>query len=700
MRLVRVAGASLLLAAGLQVMAIPAASAAAPAEIAVIPGTPGMTNAGVTLNRGILRHIQAQTVAGSDTPSYQLFNHAIGPGDDSAPDADGGILRNPLPCQTGIACVRAVDSFATGMAYLGTDAAGAVRIQYRKDKKTVNEPFDVVGTGAALVDASPTNILVDDAGPQQTLRNTSGFRWSVPDGPAALWFKTLWTNGPAGRLTATTYQTTPWTETVASGATCAIDELQAAQRYVLWSCGDNGEEGIGVVDRVRNRTVNLPAGRYLLGDGYAVRHDAATGDLLRYDLTGDALGEPARVGAFARGSLADDRGITWAVDRFSGHIAWVDAANAVHIVDSAVRRSPAMVGEVVASFSTADPSQPVSARGIFAMTRPVDSWTLTVTRVKTGETVATVTGGPQRATIVPRWDGRLPSGAKAPSGDYRSTLVATADGVSTPSPRYWISVSCGTPAFRSILCNGRPTVLGVRADDGGQWMMVYDGMMHVYGALDTWDLGTGRAEQTSAIVPFGDLNGDDHNDLLTRNGVGALTVHYGNGSPSFKYRPTKVVGTGWNGMRHILTSGDVTGDNIPDVLAVDAAGVMRRYNGTAAGGIANGVVVPGTWAYPKLIGAGDVTSDNKADLYGMNAAGQLELHPGTGNGTFGPAQRIGTGWSHYTILSGGDVTDDNRNDLLARDNYGTFWLYPGNGDGGFGARKQLDTDYQKYVGLY
>jgi hypothetical protein len=79
------------------------------------------------------------------------------------------------------------------------------------------------------------------------------------------------------------------------------------------------------------------------------------------------------------------------------------------------------------------------------------------------------------------------------------------------------------------------------------------------------------------------------------------------------------------------------------VLAVDAAGVMRLYNGTAAGGVASGVVVPGVWAYPKLIGPGD----GKADLYGVNAAGQLELRPGTGTGTgtgtFGPAQRVGTG---------------------------------------------------------
>jgi hypothetical protein len=49
-----------------------------------------------------------------------------------------------------------------------------------------------------------------------------------------------------------------------------------------------------------------------------------------------ATGTDATVATIARGTPADQRGITWAVDRFGGDIAYVDAANAVHVVDSGV----------------------------------------------------------------------------------------------------------------------------------------------------------------------------------------------------------------------------------------------------------------------------------------------------------------------------------------------------------------------------
>jgi hypothetical protein len=230
---------------------------------------------------------------------------------------------------------------------------------------------------------------------------------------------------------------------------------------------------------------------------------------------------------------------------------------------------------------------------------------------------------------------------------------------------------------------------------------VTNGVIRDHGATESWYLNAGTSPVTTAIVPFGDLNRDGHNDLLSRTNTGALVVHYGIGQPSFgSGRVTRTIGTGWGGFRQIVTSGDLTGDGIPDVLAQDSAGVLRRFNGTAAGGLANGVTVAGTWSHPKLVGPGDVTGDGQADLYAVTSAGQLDLFPGTGTGTFGPARRIGTGWSPYTLVGIGDTNEDLRNDLVARDAAGTFWLYPGNGAGGFGTRQQLATGFQRYQGLY
>jgi hypothetical protein len=96
---------------------------------------------------------------------------------------------------------------------------------------------------------------------------------------------------------------------VPTGASCAATDVQATDLYVFWSCGSNGPAG--VYDLVSGSTTAMPAGQYLLGEGYVVRHEAD-------------------------GDLTDDRGITWTVDKHSGDVAYVDSQNAVHIVDPGV----------------------------------------------------------------------------------------------------------------------------------------------------------------------------------------------------------------------------------------------------------------------------------------------------------------------------------------------------------------------------
>jgi hypothetical protein len=54
------------------------------------------------------------------------------------------------------------------------------------------------------------------------------------------------------------------------------------------------------------------------------------------------------------------------------------------------------------------------------------------------------------------------------------------------------------------------------------------------------------------------------------------------------------VGSGWNVMTRILTPGDFTGDQVPDLLAIDAAGGMHLYPGNGSGG----------WLTRRTVGAG------------------------------------------------------------------------------------------------
>jgi hypothetical protein len=209
--------------------------------------------------------------------------------------------------------------------------------------------------------------------------------------------------------------------------------------------------------------------------------------------------------------------------------------------------------------------------------------------------------------------------------------------------------------------------------------------------LSTFPDGDETLRGYNGVVPFGDLNGDGYNDLLLRDTTGRLTVRYGKEwpvAPDFDTAETKVVGTGWTGLT-LVTSGDLTGDGRPDLLAKDSAGVLRRYNGTAAGGFAKAVAVAGTWNQPMLLGPGDVTGDGKADLYGTSTTGDLYLYRGTGTGDFAAGTKVGSGWGPYQAIGVGDATQDTRNDLVARDTGGTLWLYPGNGSGGFGPRQQI-----------
>jgi hypothetical protein len=92
--------------------------------------------------------------------------------------------------------------------------------------------------------------------------------------------------------------------TAATGTPCTATELQAAAHYIYWSCGADGPAG--VYDATVKSSIAVPAGQFLLGDGYLVRHDAS-GTLLRYDLTGGTLGAPVAAGSLPPAACTDTR---------------------------------------------------------------------------------------------------------------------------------------------------------------------------------------------------------------------------------------------------------------------------------------------------------------------------------------------------------------------------------------------------------
>lgn len=193
-----------------------------------------------------------------------------------------------------------------------------------------------------------------------------------------------------------------------------------------------------------------------------------------------------------------------------------------------------------------------------------------------------------------------------------------------------------------------------------------------------------------------DLDRDDYADVLTRsNGE----VHWDHWVPALKKWDSKLVATGWGKHKAILTPGDVTGDELPDMIAVDSAGTMRVYPGRGNGGFNAPVSVGTGWGkFTMIRGHGDFTNDGKADIFARATDGKTYLYKGTGVATrpWAAPVLVGAFGSMNALVTTGDVNSDGVADVLARDTAGKLWLYPGNGRGGFLARKDFGTGWQAY----
>lgn len=196
----------------------------------------------------------------------------------------------------------------------------------------------------------------------------------------------------------------------------------------------------------------------------------------------------------------------------------------------------------------------------------------------------------------------------------------------------------------------------------------------------------GAADPPGPATPFGDLNGDGWSDMLVRiTDSGSLVLYRGSQGG---FAPPVQVGRGWNGMNAITRHGDMSGDTHEDVVARDGAGALWLYPGTGTGtspAFAARVRIGASgWnGMREITPVGDLDGDGKGDLVAAQAStGELFLYPGL-NGALGPRRPLGRGWNGMDELTGmGDVGRDGSTDLLAR-HVGTsdVWLYSGTGTG-------------------
>ncbi|MBB4738190.1 hypothetical protein BJY16_001649 [Actinoplanes octamycinicus] len=227
----------------------------------------------------------------------------------------------------------------------------------------------------------------------------------------AVWGSLVWNATETGQVTANN------AETFTTRDDCAPAELQAVGRYVYYACSSSG----GVYDRVTKGITPAPTGNVQLGDGFLAQSTDADG-LKLVDLAGGAervLVPAAELPMFSR------PGYDWAVDRFGGGVAYVDATERVHVLDTGIR----------AGALTAIDSVLVEGRATWWLSKPAGSWQLTL-RNAAGATVRTLSGSEARGSIAASWTDAGVAGwtLTAQPADGQGAALSLSGGTPPPAP--------------------------------------------------------------------------------------------------------------------------------------------------------------------------------------------------------------------------------------------------------------------------
>ncbi|MEV7400082.1 VCBS repeat-containing protein [Streptomyces sp. NPDC091267] len=701
-----VVGATVLATASVPATAAPATSAV-PATVATT-GVHGLDFAGGRLN----------TVERSPSGDQVVYERRVSADGVTAGEresrgyagsfANGAHLRR-VPCDLGD-CVELVGAGngSYGVVFVDGDGANAGQesVQYWTSGSSYFGGTHYPAGTAELVDLSGRSWVVNGGSPAEQQAGVHPNHTVTADPvvrkptAASVWGTTLWAATPAtGALSATDLGQRKVVETLATGAPCVIKEVRAVGRWLYWNCGTTG--AAGVYDRTAKKSFTVPSGPALVGDGYLVRHDRTAGKLLLTDFHTGSAAAPRAVADLPAGNTADQRRLTWAVDKFGGDIAYVDASHSVHIVPSGVPAQP--LAKIASDLG--DPyMDPKGVNGLeswlstWQFNKPV-TWTYSV-KDWTGRTVRTLKGGSGTEADV-AWDGRTDAGAFTGNGPHTWTLRATAeDGSGAYTTSGTIAMSGGQPGFHD---QGRFSIGDLVTLNSSGGLTVQFGQ--IPGTFSGKSSGSGWPAGTLA-VPLADTGSDRCSELLVRMPGGELRQYAGRCGNS-GYTPSSshtTIGTGWQQYDVLTSPGDLNGDGRADLVARQkSTGDMYFYAAVAGGKFAPKARIFTNWkTYAQIAGVGDITGDGRPDLLGHDRDGGLWRYDGLGNGSFAPRVKVFSDWgSSYDAMVGvGDLTGDGRNDIVVRDPAGKLFRNNGNGKGSFGARTQIATGWQTYKGIF
>ncbi|WP_406178417.1 FG-GAP-like repeat-containing protein [Streptomyces canus] len=681
-------------------------------QVKRVAKVPPLENAktGVALSRGSLRVAEDSSTSSMDTTSVRTLttDGSTQLTASAATDGDSISAKCPYP---GTSCsalwgnspedvhLQTFDDADEG----GTGVSNADRLVALHDGWS-NYTLTYGTKDGAIVDVSD-NYAVYNSGGTTPTQYVGEFGYGDPlkrsVRAAALNGSTLWsaTTTP-GRLTSYSLTTRKTLSTVdVPGLGCVPSELQAAGRWVYWSCSG---ASAGVYDTKAAKSVPVAPGDVLLGDGFTVRHDHEADQLVLTDTTTGTTRVVAS--GLPDSGLAVDRRFRWTVDEYTGLVAWFDTFEQTHVATTGVTPS-ALTAFRTEAEGYVEPGSTTAWTGQWQLSRPVTSWSLTLTSVQSGATgraTRTITGGAASADVTANWNGKTSSGVPFPHGEFTWTLKATGLGTAAP-----VTVTSG----EGYLLHGsavRHDFVSPDGPDGRGDLLTLNssGGLTFHGGTGTGRFGekvsAGGWPTTIKAIPFGDLSGDRCNDVLVRLSSGALRLYKpGCGAavkPSTSY--TSLGTSGWNQYDVLTSPGDISGDGRPDLITRGAStGTVYLYKGTSTGKLSARVKLYDNWkGYKKIVGAGDLNGDGIGDLLAQDTSNTLYRYDGTGKGTFKARAKLFTNWggSYNVIVGVGDVTDDGRADLISRDTGGAVWRNSGDGKGSFGARVKIATGFSGY----
>jgi hypothetical protein len=159
-----------------------------------------------------------------------------------------------------------------------------------------------------------------------------------------------------------------------------------------------------------------------------------------------------------------------------------------------------------------------------------------------------------------------------------------------------------------------------------------------------------------AALTLGDLNGDQHPDLLTANGGGiGVSVLLGNANGTFQPALPSAADGGF-----VATASDFDRDGHTD-LALATGFSINVMRGKGDGGFLPAVVY-NAGVQPYAVAAGDLNGDGILDLVALNYGNYMHVLFGNADGSFQSSVRYDAG-SYPTAVAIGDYNYDGRLDL-------------------------------------